>query len=146
MVRRFWDFVTLKIFWNSLCISWIPTCKLSIALWITSCPMLCTIQFIQLDLNYLWVATIWCRVAHLFPLKDVLRDVEIFFLFFICELRVDSYIFCFATKVQLYCEKLLKTRQIDYTLTNSCCTEAVASGLSARLGLASLCKPAMWHD
>jgi hypothetical protein len=146
MVRPFWGSVTLKVFQNGLHISWIPMCKLSTTLWITPCPMLCTTQFIRPDLNYLCVTTIWCRVAHLFPSKDILCDVEIFFLFFICELCVDSYIFCFTTKVQLYCEKIFKTQQINYTLTNSWCTEAVAPGLSTRLGLASLCKSAMWHN
>jgi hypothetical protein len=42
--------------------------------------------------------------------------------------------------------KILKTWQIGYMLTNSCCTEEVTPGLSAQLGPGVLCKPAMWHN
>jgi hypothetical protein len=58
--------------------------------------------------NYLSVVMTWCRVAHLFPLNNILCDVKIFFLFFMCEGHVDSSSFCFATKVQLYFKNLLK--------------------------------------
>jgi hypothetical protein len=102
--------------------------------------MLCATELIRLDLNYLRVATTWCRVAHLFPSKHVLRDVKILFLFFICGGNVDSSIFCCTTKVQLYCKKLLKIWQISYTLMTSCCPEVVAPGLSAWLCLGVQCK------
>jgi hypothetical protein len=58
--------------------------------------------------NYLSVETTWCRVAHLFPSNNVLCDVEIFFLFFMCGGHVGNSSFCFTTKIQLYFEKSLK--------------------------------------
>jgi hypothetical protein len=164
-VWPFWNSITLKIFQNGLCISWILMCKLSMALWIPLCPMLCTTELIWPNLNYLCVTTTWCCLAHLCHSKHILRDVEVFFLFFICRGHVNSLNFCFITKFQLYFKKLLKTCQNSYTVTTSCCTEEVTLLYMARLGpgscadgrcvtplcmawltLAFLSYADMWHD
>jgi hypothetical protein len=68
--------------------------------------------------------------------------LKFFFLFFICGGHVDSFNFCFTTKVQLYYEKLLKTHQSGYTLMSSCCTEADVPLCMARLGPGVLYKQA----
>jgi hypothetical protein len=91
--------------------------------------------------NYLSVATTWCRVAHLFPSNNVLCDVKIFFLFFMCGGHVDSSSFCFTTKVKLYFKKLLKMSNRLYIneilLQVRCCVSPInttRSGGPVRMG------------
>jgi hypothetical protein len=136
--------VTLKIFQNGLQISWITTCKLSIALWVPPCPLLCTTELIWPDFNYLCVPTTWCHVAHLLPLNNVRCDVNFFL--FLCGWHVNNSIFCFTIKVKFYFKKLLKTPQISYTLMKSYYTKEVAPDQSAWLGLRVLCERATWRD
>jgi hypothetical protein len=145
MVHPFWDAITLKIFRNGRRISWIPTCKLSIPLWVPLCPMLCTAELIRLDFKYLCVPMTWCRVEHLFA-SNMFVVLSKYFYFFICGRHVDSSIFCFTTRVKFYFQKLLKTQQISYTLMKSCCIEEVVPDQTAWLGSGVLCKRAMWHD
>jgi hypothetical protein len=105
--RPFWNVVTFKIFWNDLRISWIPTCKLSIALWVPPCPMLCTTELIWLDFNYLCVPMTWCHVAHLFPSNNVRSDVD-FFYFFILWMTCQQLHILFYDKSQISFRKITK--------------------------------------
>jgi hypothetical protein len=142
MVRPSWNFVTMKIFRNGLCISWIPTWKLSIALWIPPSPLLCTKELIQPDFNYLCVPTTWCHVAHLLPSNNIHVMLN-FFLFYIWTTCQQLHIL-FYNNSQILFQKILKTQQISYTLTKSCCTEEIMPDQSVRLGLRVLCKRATW--
>jgi hypothetical protein len=123
MVSPFWNFVTFKMFWDGMCMSRILMRKLSIALWITSRPLLCNTEFIRPNWNYICAATTWCRVALLSPSNHDLDDVKCFFFIFICGGHVDVFNFCFTTIVQFYFEKLLQKWRFGYTFRSFCCTD-----------------------
>jgi hypothetical protein len=111
------------MFWDGMCMSCISIGKLSIALWITLCLLLCNTEFIWPNWNYLCVTATWCRVALLSPSSHDLHDVEWFFFIFICGGHADVFNFCFASKVQFYFENLVQKWQISYTLRSLCCTD-----------------------
>jgi hypothetical protein len=80
------------------------------------------------------------------PLETRISWCQIFYLFFICRGHEHIFHFCFMTKGQFYCEKLLKILLNGYTFTKSCCTGEVTPDLSARLGPRFLCERAMWRE